>query len=39
MLGPTWPTQHAECELVPQFTFEKNEAVEIVVKCQETTNY
>ena len=33
------PTQHAECELVPQFTFEKDEAMEIVVKCEETTNY
>ena len=39
MLVPAQPTQHAECELVPQFTFEKNEAVEIVVKCEETTNY
>ena len=36
---PAQPTQHAECELVPQFTFEKNEAMEIVVKCQEITNY
>ena len=36
MLAPTQPTQHAGCELVPQFTFEKNEAAEIVVKCQET---
>ena len=33
------PTQHTECELVPQFTFEKDESVEIVVECQETTNY
>jgi hypothetical protein len=39
ILAPSQPTQHAECELVPQFTFEKNEAAEIVAKCQETTNY
>ena len=37
--APIQPTQYAECELVPQFTFEKNEAMEIVVKCEETTNY
>ena len=33
------PTQYTECELMPQFSFEKDEAMEIVVKCQETTNY
>ena len=33
------PTQHTECELVPQFTFEKDEAMEIVVKCEENTKY
>ena len=37
--APMQPTQYTECELVPQFTFEKDEAMEIVVKCQETTNY
>ena len=37
--APIQPTQHAECELVPQFSFEKDEAMEIVVECQEATNY
>ena len=37
--APIQPTQYTECELVPQFSFEKDEAVEIVVECQEATNY
>ena len=38
--GPTIiPTQHTNCELMPQFTFAKDESFEIVVKCEETTNY
>jgi len=35
----TVPTQHTNCELMPQFTFAKDESFEIVVKCEETTNY
>ena len=37
--APIQPTQYTECELVPQFSFEKDEAMEIVVECQEATNY
>ena len=33
------PTQHTECELMPQFSFEKDEAMEIVIECEEITNY
>ena len=36
---PTQPTQYSECELVPQFSFEKDEAMEIVVKCEDSTRY
>ena len=37
--APTQPTQYTECELVPQFSFEKDEAMEIVIKCEEDVNY
>ena len=36
---PIQPTQYTECELVPQFSFEKDEAMEIVIKCEEDVNY
>ena len=36
---PKQTIQYTECELVPQFSFEKDEAVEIVVKCEENTKY
>ena len=36
---PIQPAQYTECELVPQFSFEEDEAMEIIVKCEETTNY
>jgi hypothetical protein len=39
ILGPAQPTEYAECELVPQFSFEKDEAMEIVIKCEESTSY
>ena len=35
----TQSTQYSECELVPQFSFEKDEAMEIVIRCQENTSY
>ena len=37
--APMQPTQYTECELVPQFSFEKDEAMEIVIKCEEDVNY
>ena len=37
--APIQPAQYTECELVPQFSFEEDEAMEIIVKCEETTNY
>ena len=37
--APIQPTQYTECELVPQFSFEKDEAMEIVIKCEEDVNY
>ena len=36
---PKQTIQYTECELVPQFSFEKDEAMEIVVKCEENTKY
>ena len=36
---PMQPTQYTECELVPQFSFEKDEAMEIIIKCEEDVNY
>ena len=39
VLMTTQPTQYTECELVPQFSFENDEAVEIVVKCEDNTKY
>ena len=38
-LIPAQSTQYTACELVPQFSFEKDEAMEIVVKCEENTSY
>jgi len=35
----TTPTQHAQCELVPQFSFELDEAMEIMIKCDEPSGY
>ena len=38
--GPTIaPAVHTECSLVPQFSFAKDEAVEIIIECEEATNY
>jgi len=36
---PMQPTQYTECELVPQFSFEKDEAMEVIIKCEEDVNY
>ena len=36
---PKQTIQYTECELVPQFSFEKDEAMEIVVKCDENASY
>ena len=33
------PAQYTECQLMPQFSFEKDEAMEIIVKCEENTSY
>ena len=33
------PFQYTECTLFPQFSFEKDEAMEIVVKCEENMKY
>ena len=33
------PVQYTECQLMPQFSFEKDEAMEIIVKCEENTSY
>ena len=38
--GPlTIPAHHTKCELVPQYTFAKDDAFEIMIKCEEPTNY
>ena len=36
---PKQTIQYTECELVPQFSFEKDEAMEIVVECEENTRH
>ena len=36
---PKQTIQYTECELVPQFSFEEDEAMEIVVKCEDDTKY
>ena len=33
------PVQHTQCDLVPQFSFEKDEALEIIIECEEETSY
>jgi len=36
---PKQTIQYTECALVPQFSFEEDEAMEIVVECEENTRH